>query len=232
MTSRNRGKKKTNLSQYSRLPPSREEAEWLGDTLSKEPSPIVIAIVGQSMVELELDNLLRVRLRYRDDATWMALTEGNGPFGTFFQKIQAAHALGCINDVVRDGLNTIRTIRNAFAHSKKKIDFSDELVVRELSRVTLPEGTKTKLYQSLSKVRFGSKHLPDSAFRTLCWVIATQMLGRQLQRLTAKNRRLERKQRISALQKTFPAGIPQLATFVAGDRTAKVRAQAIKKQIK
>src|SRR5438874_8355917 len=45
------------------------------------------------------------------------------------------YASSIYNEQVRDDLNIIRNVRNAFAHAKKLIDFDNEFVVAELQRL-------------------------------------------------------------------------------------------------
>lgn len=46
------------------------------------------------------------------------LLEGfNAPLGSFSARIKAAHCLGLISDIERDDLDTLRKIRNEFAHN-------------------------------------------------------------------------------------------------------------------
>jgi hypothetical protein len=53
---------------------------------------------------------------------------GGGPLSAFGAKIILAHALGVIDDEDREDLDTLRYIRNAFAHSVTPIKFDDEAV--------------------------------------------------------------------------------------------------------
>jgi hypothetical protein len=124
--SRNRGKIKPKLRDLSNLVLTREEEEALA-TAAVHANPTVTAIMGAVMVEHELEGLLRSRLSKKDDDTWSDLTLDNGPFGTFHKKINAAYALGIYDDTTKQNLNIVRNIRNAFAHSKKLIDFDHPL---------------------------------------------------------------------------------------------------------
>ena len=148
MPSRNRGKPKPKLRDLSRTAPTLEEHDALREQFHDHQSPIVKAILGQSLLEIELDSLLRPHFFRKDDATWEKLTSGiEGPLSSFNSKIVVAHAFGIYNDVIRDGLNTVRQIRNAFAHSNRPLKFSNKLIIDELTTVTLPAGKRTSLYQ-------------------------------------------------------------------------------------
>ena len=197
MESRNRGKKKPNLHDLSRLRLTDEERDKLVEQFLKHPSsPIVTAILGQALLENELDQLLRAHFARRDDDTWAKLTDERGPLATFYSKIVAAHAFGICNSVIRDCINTVRQIRNAFAHSKKPLDFSNELIIRELQTVSLPVGKRTKLYKDLSEVREFAASSHSNAQRNfiiLCMIILNQLLDKQSVRMKAKKHRLTKR---------------------------------------
>jgi DNA-binding MltR family transcriptional regulator len=61
-----------------------------------------------------------------------ALFDGGkgGPLGDFHSKIRMAKALGIITTEQEEDLDTIRIIRNAFAHSITPITFSDSQIIR------------------------------------------------------------------------------------------------------
>lgn len=193
MPTRNRGKPKPKLRDLSRTAPTIEELAALKEQFHGDQPPIVKAIIGQSLLEIELDTHLRHHFYRKDDATWEKLTSGaEGPLSSFNSKIIAAHAFGICNDVIRDGLNTVRQIRNAFAHSKRPLKFSNKLIVHELTTVTLPAGTRTSLYSGLHHVRDLAKiseYGATQAYVMLCLVLDNYLLNRQSKRLKAKERR-------------------------------------------
>ena len=66
--------------------------------------------------------------------------DGYGPLSTFAAKVDIAYALGLFDEATRNGLHTIRRIRNKFAHASKPLYFSDEKVA-VLCRKLSPEAT-------------------------------------------------------------------------------------------
>lgn len=58
------------------------------------------------------------------------------PLASFSSKISVAYALGIITDEVRAQLDRVRSIRNAFAHSMKAIDFDHEIVASECNKLS------------------------------------------------------------------------------------------------
>lgn len=166
MSSRNRGKPKPKLRYFSLEHPSEEEMKAVNDVLFNGP-PIVVAIIGAAMVETELEVLLRRRLTRRDDETWKRVAGDSGPLHTLDHKITLGHALGIFDDCARENLNIIRTIRNAFAHAKKPLDFENELVRKELAAIALPARRRSSSYKALHNaktMRYGAQ----LAFTSLC----------------------------------------------------------------
>src|SRR5687768_15158460 len=99
-------KKKPRLRDVSRLHPTDEESEKLRAKITaKDAPPIVVAIVGQAIVEVELERQLRDCFRKKDEKTWLQLTdEVTAPLATFSQKITAGYAFGLYDNIVRSWL--------------------------------------------------------------------------------------------------------------------------------
>lgn len=214
MAKRNRGKRKPKLRDLSRLSPTDEEHDQLIKLFTADAAaPIVTAILGQALLENELDHLLRAHFARRDDEMWATLTDEIGPLATFNSKIIASRAFGICNDVIGDCLDTIRKIRNAFAHSKKPLDFSNELIIKELKTISLPTGKRTKLYKDLSDIREFAINLSahgQLTYAALCMIILNQLMNKRTTRLKAKTRR--RSKRRDRLYRN------QLARALIGDQ--------------
>ena len=128
-----RGKPKPKLRDYSHLELSPEERAAISDiAVSTDQHSIVVAILGYVLVEHELDYWLRRRFKRNDKKMWEKLLDERGPLRSFAAKITIGHAFGIYDAKVEHDLNIVRTIRNAFAHSKKLLDFDDKLLVPEL----------------------------------------------------------------------------------------------------
>lgn len=182
-----RGVKKPKLRDLSTSPLTTEEQNRLVDAIAAASSPIAQAILGALIVEHDLEQSLRRRLAVKDDAAWLEMLEEQGPFNSFSKKITAGFALGLYNKAIRDNLDIVRVIRNAFAHSRKIIDFDHPLVSAELSKIKVPQGhvrnfKKTKSFSSLA-VRYES----------LCIVLSTSFVRRETRSLRAARNRQKRK---------------------------------------
>jgi DNA-binding MltR family transcriptional regulator len=62
-----------------------------------------------------------------------------GPLGTFAAKIKVAHALGFVDQQTADYLNTVRLIRNEFAHHMKPITFASEIILALCKNLPNPD---------------------------------------------------------------------------------------------
>jgi hypothetical protein len=72
-------------------------------------------IVGAVLVEDSLTILIKSRLLTNDDLH-QELFRSGGPLGAFSVKINLAHLMGLYSTTAREELDTIRKIRNEFAH--------------------------------------------------------------------------------------------------------------------
>jgi hypothetical protein len=190
MASRNRGKGKPKLRDISRQSPTQEEIGALIDRFISSP-PIVTAILGQAMVEHQLESLLRTRFARRDDPTWGRLTNENGPLSTFAQKIMAGYALGLYDEAALENMNLIREIRNAFAHAKRVIDFNHETISRELKNATLPKKKHSATAKTIRKVR-SLKYGGSTSYVLLCFAMNSELLKRVTRSHIAANRNYKR----------------------------------------
>lgn len=119
--------------------PTREGMKEVLAKLSDE-SDTTLAIVGATLVETALRMCLRVRM-YSDlmPADELGLFEGDGPLATFSSKIRIGFAFEAVDPVMRDELNRLRTIRNAFAHSKSLLSFDLPAIRSMCDQLIMPE---------------------------------------------------------------------------------------------
>jgi DNA-binding MltR family transcriptional regulator len=187
MASRNRGRAKPKLCHLSRSSPSEEDITlWRKGFYQLHP--IATAIWGAAMVDHELESLIRSRLARTDDDTWNDLVDTGGALSTFSAKITLGYALGYYDESIRHNLDIVRNIRNVFAHAKRSVDFSHELIVAELKRIKTPtkSGFKRDL-TAIGKLTDG----PQMSFAELCLIINSQLMAIQIRALKAKKKRLQ-----------------------------------------
>jgi DNA-binding MltR family transcriptional regulator len=117
----------------SRVPEPRQ-AEEMMLALHKEGDRTA-AIVGASMVESALQELITSSLKSRETDIAERLFDNRGPLSDFNSKIVVAQAFSVITDGMADDLQRIRRIRNCFAHARLMIDFENPLIAREVSEL-------------------------------------------------------------------------------------------------
>ena len=95
-------------------------------------------MIATALLEVSLTKALMTKLA---DFEGFDKTIFDGPgaiLGSFYSRIKMARALGVAGPQVELHLDTIRTIRNTFAHSAFKIDFQHDLVAAEIEKL-LPD---------------------------------------------------------------------------------------------
>ena len=191
---RNRGKQKPKLRDIIREYPSLEERSAVTEALLGSGPlgpPIVTAILGAALLDLELEKLIRRRFKRRDDKTWTMMTELGAPLSGLNQKIIAGYALGHYDDVLRENLNIVRNIRNVFAHAKKIVSFDHPLIVAELNKISLPARTRSDMHRSLKAAKSLIK-TPQACFSVLVFALSSELLKRG-NKFTGANLRRRRK---------------------------------------
>lgn len=147
-----RGRQKMTLRKFTREHPSREDERRFREAMNSD-SDLIVAIVSAIEVEYLLEQIIIGKLKRGDEDTIDLLTKDNGALSTFFSKIGLAYALNIIDGSKMEYLNVIRRIRNAFAHSRKDISFSNSLILDEMSSLKLPPQRHSKLYHGIKIVR-------------------------------------------------------------------------------
>lgn len=126
-----KGAKKETLQTLSRQPLLPDDLETYMKVISGE-SDRACALVASSFVEHSLINLLRAAFIDLNETEDDDIFSKNGSaLGTFANRIDIAYALGLISKEQTNDLDTIRNIRNVFAHAVKDISFKDPLVKAE-----------------------------------------------------------------------------------------------------
>lgn len=145
-------RRKLTLREFTRQFPAPEDQERFRNAMN-DPSDIVTAIVQAIEVEYTLEQLIIERLERQDDYTIDLLSKENGALATFFSKIGLAYAMGLIDADEMECVNTVRRIRNAFAHARKTVTFATPLVRREMASAKLPKDQQSRLYKNVHLVR-------------------------------------------------------------------------------
>jgi DNA-binding MltR family transcriptional regulator len=117
------------LRRLSRKLPAPPEIVRIMDGL-RDKDDMHAAIMAVSIVEATLERLIVTRLHKSNKELLGRLFQNRGPISDFNAKILIAEAFGIITGPLAEELHSMRAIRNAFAHAKIPISFSDEPVKR------------------------------------------------------------------------------------------------------
>lgn len=85
------------------------------------------ALVGAALIDSRLERLLCSHLAVEEVAADL-ITLNNAPLGTFSARIKLSYALGLITEIEFKEAETIRRVRNEFAHSVHGLDFNGQKV--------------------------------------------------------------------------------------------------------
>ncbi len=101
-----------------------------------------------SILEYDLERAIKWKLRPLNKEMKKRLFDSYGPLSTFAAKIDIAYALDITTDAIHKELNTMRRIRNAFAHTKDSLSLDEEPIKTLFYELKRPPGiTGTYLQQ-------------------------------------------------------------------------------------
>jgi DNA-binding MltR family transcriptional regulator len=110
------------LRRFIKSPASMAESDQLAKEINTS-SPRGGAMVAASFLDHFLMQLILVHLERLSASEVDGLFGPERPLGTFSSKIKLARALGLFGPKTAHDLNSIREIRNAFAHGLRKMNF-------------------------------------------------------------------------------------------------------------
>lgn len=148
---RAKGPHQQTLHSFSRQLPSFEEFNDIQADLI-ESSNRTVAVAASSIVELCLEKLLISALP-RSRHVIDQLNGRDGALGGFYSKNYLGYAMALYGGGDLTQLETIRRIRNAFAHSGRPIKFTTPLVAKECTKLTIGKSSREEWPSSLSKER-------------------------------------------------------------------------------
>ncbi len=133
-----RGKKLQSLADLSRMLPTEKELEQVFADFKTE-SDRGCALIAGSFLENTIALAINAFIADFGDAFKKQLHEGSdAPLGTFASKIKMGRALGIFDEKVQTRFETVKNIRNAFAHALRPLDFEHPSIVAAV-RTLLPK---------------------------------------------------------------------------------------------
>lgn len=97
-----------------------------------------VALIAAALVDVALGRLMRCRLADYKDCGQLLFEKEGAPLSTFSNRIRVARGMGVIGAYTESHIDSIRRIRNQFAHSPLKIDFTNPLIAAEIGKL-LPD---------------------------------------------------------------------------------------------
>jgi hypothetical protein len=92
------------------------------------------------------------------------------------------NALGIFDDKIQHDINIIRTIRNAFAHSKKLLEFDDTFIIQELLGARLLPKKFKKYLQNENP----GNQLAKASFVIICLKLQTALFKKETRAANAR----------------------------------------------
>ena len=126
-----------------------------------------IVLVAGAILEQFLEAAISSHFEIKEEETRVLFDDSlEGPLSSFAKKISLGYALGVYGPEMRSDMTCIRHIRNAFAHSKMRIDFETAEIKSIFDRLTLP---KTRNFATLSNNQSGlAPRIFASTIRLIC----------------------------------------------------------------
>lgn len=98
---------------------------------------ITLAVTGSAIVEAHLERLIQSRFLSRSASLTGQIFKNRGPLMDFHSKILIAEAFGIVSKQMAEELHSLKAVRNAFAHSKVPLTFTDKFIRTELESMAL-----------------------------------------------------------------------------------------------
>ena len=124
------------------MPAFEEIAPIIGE-LVHEPSDRGAAVLGASLLDGALEAALLTKCRKLTESEQKDMFGPDAPLGSFSAKIRAGYALRLFGPLTRTELDAIREVRNAFAHTRRRIYFTTPEVAAVCKRIKLPDRIAT-----------------------------------------------------------------------------------------
>lgn len=149
-----RGVKQASLADLSRTKPNAEELQEVIASLETE-SDRGCALIAGSFLENTLEITIDWFLADCGEPFWKSLHNGtDAPLSTFSAKIKMARALGIYDEPVQKAFETVKDIRNAFAHALRPLDFSHPTIVTHCRKLDSAQWPQAEGNLSPARIRY------------------------------------------------------------------------------
>lgn len=192
---------KKKLRELSRQELSIDEFETSLSALeSPATSDMIVAILAATLVEYQLEQVIKLNFRRSDSSTWSRMTDSAGPLRDFHSKIVLGHALSSFDEHIRQNLNIVRDVRNAFAHSRMLLSFDHSEIDSELRKIKVVRKGKRILHSGALSVGASRR-----AYLELCMSLLMFFQLKLNDSVTRKTKRINDKVRMHETMKKLVA---------------------------
>jgi DNA-binding MltR family transcriptional regulator len=156
--------------------PSKDDLDAINTELA-HGSDRACAIIAAANLETTLTVTILTKLENIDEETVENLTRQNGALDGFLSKIYLGYALALYDKATRDDLDTIRKIRNAFAHSRRPITFLEKEIsaacgkLNHKSAKSFSDPHATEKFRQIGYPRMSQEQETKIAPRSV-WIVA------------------------------------------------------------
>jgi hypothetical protein len=151
-----------------RFPPPTEFKEILS-SLGDQPD-MAVAILGLSIIEGGLEKLIIGKLSNITPELEGRLFKNRGPISDLDSKILIAEALGIVTIGQARLLNSLKAVRNVFAHSKASVSFETQEIGAEIRRVLLPTAINgIRIFDPEFDEPLSNKRVFTACIKLICW---------------------------------------------------------------
>jgi DNA-binding MltR family transcriptional regulator len=164
------------------LPEHQQTSKKNSDELIDE-SDRGCVLVGAAILEQRLEDIFRQQFAINQIPSKIQsdLFNSNGPLSTFSSKIKLAYSFGLIDKSVFQDLETIRKVRNEFAHTSEQVDFTNHSMSKNIEALHCVKQFDGKFQRfnlkESAKRKFETKNIPiEFQLRRLGYIKRTKSL--------------------------------------------------------
>ena len=211
------GRKKSLSHHLSRREPDDNELEAAVKEFTGG-SDRVAAIMASALVEHHLMSAIRTALVDSFDDNALFHDQG-APFGTFKARIVAGRALGLYDKHMAEDLDTIRDIRNQFAHALLSIDFENQHLADRCMSLREHYIDRDGVPVKLTTPRVREISAPRERYEHVCWSLAILLIRKESEMLKKASEQIHTE--VRRLQNVGQRNT--LADFVAASAEGRIK---------
>ena len=117
------------LNRFMDESPNQDDIIFLFHQLRNDPNDRAVALIAACIIDDILEISILTKFRHLNSDERKRLFDPDQPLSSFSAKIRIAYALDLIDRPQQQNLDCVRSIRNAFAHITRPLEFRHPIVV-------------------------------------------------------------------------------------------------------